>query len=110
MEKRMYNNGMSSDVYRNAISNDASRASIAPKFIVGHLSDVHICTNWKMAEDLADFGLSVELGPNEKHLYAFFKQLKRNALYVRRKLEENRQQSDSLQGENTNYDDYEDDR
>lgn len=83
--------------------------SVAPKFIVTHLEDVNICTNWKMADDLADFGLSVELGPNERHLYAFFKQLKRNAQFVRRKLDTNQIETNSLSSENYDNNEYEDD-
>ena len=44
----MYNNNSASNSYANPV---------APKFIVNHLEDVTISANWKMAEDLADFGL-----------------------------------------------------
>jgi hypothetical protein len=96
----MYNNNSASNSYANPV---------APKFIVNHLEDVTISANWKMAEDLADFGLSVELGPNERHLYAFFKQLKRNAQFVRRKLDGNRNDINSLSSENYNDGEYDDD-
>lgn len=93
----------------NEFTNPYHTNSVAPKFIVNHLEDVTICANWKMAEDLAEFGLSVELGPNERHLYAFFKQLKRNAQFVRRKIDFNRNEMTSSSSENNNNDDFYDD-
>ena len=101
----MYNDGQN----RNRFNNDRAYESSSPKFIVNHLDDVHICTNYKMASDLANFGLSVELGPEERHLYAFFKQLQRNAQFARRKHEGPRITNGSTVSENFDDSDYVDD-